>query len=452
MNIRATIDKLMGKGERSRLLVKNIMASFVIKGWSALVVLLMVPLTLKCLGAYQNGVWLTVSSLLVWIDQMDIGLGNGLRNKLATFIAQDERQKAIQAISSTVAMLVCIMLPILIVLCALVWTTDVYSFLNVSAEAIPTLRASLLAAVLLVCLTFVFKFVGNFYMGMQLPFVSNAITVVGQTLALLATAALLHIGQASFFNVVLVNTAAPLLVYLLAYLFTFYVKYRELRPNIGSVNLKAAADLGNTSLKFFWIQVATLIQYMSANILISKLFSPEMVTPYQIAYRYMSLIIVVFTVVCMPFWNATTDAYARGDMDWIRRASRKTDLIIVVFGLSLVIMTIVSPMVYHIWIGSETTIPFGITAMMALYIFLLILSMRYSYFLSGVGALRIQLYMTVTALIFIPAAWLVSIHTDSIIWFMAVMCICVAPGAIANATQLNKILNGKATGIWKIDA
>ena len=36
--------------KRTSLLQKNIIASFLIKGWSALVVLLMVPATLHCLG------------------------------------------------------------------------------------------------------------------------------------------------------------------------------------------------------------------------------------------------------------------------------------------------------------------------------------------------------------------------------------------------------------------
>ena len=59
---------------RSSLLQKNILASFVIKGWSALIVLLLVPATLNCLGEYKNGIWLTISSLLLWIDNMDIGV------------------------------------------------------------------------------------------------------------------------------------------------------------------------------------------------------------------------------------------------------------------------------------------------------------------------------------------------------------------------------------------
>ena len=72
---------------RTAAIYRNVAMSFLLKAFSALITLLMVPLTITCLGEYQNGVWLTVSSLLVWIDQMDIGLGNGLRNKLAESIA-----------------------------------------------------------------------------------------------------------------------------------------------------------------------------------------------------------------------------------------------------------------------------------------------------------------------------------------------------------------------------
>ena len=58
--------------KRSRLLQKNILASFLIKGWSAVIVFLMTPVTLKCLGEYSNGVWLTISSVMLWIDNLDI--------------------------------------------------------------------------------------------------------------------------------------------------------------------------------------------------------------------------------------------------------------------------------------------------------------------------------------------------------------------------------------------
>ena len=435
---------------RSRLIVKNVIASFFVKGWTAIVVLLMVPLSLKCLGIYQNGVWLTISSLLVWIDQMDIGLGNGLRNRLTAHVAHGEMAEARMVVSSTVVMLACIVLLLIFCVTPLIWFTDVYAFLNVEPDIIPEMRIALTTAVILVCMTFVMKFISNVYMGMQLPAVSNLLMALGQTFSLLATWLAYISGHATFFVVVVVNTLSPLIVYILAYPYTFLRKFPELRPSLKYVNLSSVLELGNLGIKFFWLQIAGVIQFMTANLLISNFFSPTMVTPYQIAYRYMSIVMVLFTVVCMPFWNATTDAYERNDIQWIRNANRKMNWMSLCIALLLFLMIVVSPWVYRIWIGEACEVSSGMTVLMALYIFLLILSMRYSYFLSGIGALRLQLYMTIMTVIFIPSAWLVSRLTHNILWFMAVMCICVAPSVIVHMIQLHKILDNKATGIWKI--
>ena len=65
----AIISRLLGKDQRTTLIRKNILASVLIKGWSSLVLLLLVPLTIACLGSYKNGVWLTMSSVLLWINR-----------------------------------------------------------------------------------------------------------------------------------------------------------------------------------------------------------------------------------------------------------------------------------------------------------------------------------------------------------------------------------------------
>lgn len=83
--------KIFKGDKRSALLKKNIAGSFFIKGWNCIVQLLLVPLTLNCLNQYEYGIWLTINSILIWIDQFDIGLGNGLRNKLAESIAQNDK-------------------------------------------------------------------------------------------------------------------------------------------------------------------------------------------------------------------------------------------------------------------------------------------------------------------------------------------------------------------------
>ena len=434
--------------DRSRYLFANIAASFLIKGWSAVVVLLLVPATLHCLGEYQNGIWLTISSLLLWIDNMDIGLGNGLRNKVAEYMAHDETERTRRLISSTFAMLTCIIIPVLLILLLLIAVSDPYGVLNAEPSKVTHLDQVLMVTVTLVCTSFIFKLIGNFYMGLQLPAVSNLLIALGQTLALVGTYIVLWSGSHSLMHIALVNTAAPLLVYLIAYPITFYYKYPQLRPAFSLINLKEAKEVVNMGAQFFIMQISSVVLFMTSNLLISKLFSPSMVTPYQITYRYFSVLLVAFTVICMPFWNATTDAYERNDIEWIRQATRKLRLMTIGILVMMMVMVVISPWVYDIWIG-DITIDFRMSIVMATYIFILIYSMRYSYFINGIGKLRLQLIFTVSAaIIFIPLAYLATQWTHNIIWFMVVMCLVNIPGLIINRIQFHKLINGKATGIW----
>ena len=167
------------------------------------------------------------------------------------------------------------------------------------------------------------------------------------------------------------------------------------------------------------------------------------------AIDYFSILLVAFTVICMPFWNATTDAYERGDIQWIRNATRKLRLMIIGIMACMVLMVILSPWVYSIWIGDSITIDIRMSIVMATYIFILIYSMRYSYFINGIGKLRLQLiFTTAAAVIFIPLAYLTTQYTHSIIWFMIVMCLVNIPGLIVNRIQFSKLINGQAKGIW----
>ena len=442
-------EKSISNQQRSSLLQKNILASFVIKGWSAVIVLLMVPATLHCLGEYNNGIWLTISSLLLWIDNMDIGLGNGLRNKVAEYMAHGEHERTRSLVSSTFAMLTSIIIPVMLVLLLLIMVGNPYQIFNATPDKAPHLEQVLMVTVILVCTSFVFKLIGNFYMGLQLPAVSNLLIALGQTVALIGTYIVLYSGSHSLMLIALVNTAAPLLVYLLAYPYTFFYKYPHLRPSFKLINFKEARAVINMGVQFFIMQISSVILFMTSNLLISKLFTPSLVTPYQITYRYFSLMLVAFTVICMPFWNATTDAYQRNDMDWIRNATRKLRLMIIGIMICLIIMVVLSDTIYAIWIDRQTIIDIKMSIVMAVYIFILIYSMRYSYFINGIGKLRLQLiFTTVAAVLFIPLAYLITLFTHSIIWFMIVMCLVNIPGLIVNRIQFYKLINGKANGIW----
>lgn len=431
---------------RTALLKKNVLASFAIKGWSALVVFLLAPVTLLCLDKYANGVWMTISTMLVWIDTMDIGLGNGLRNKLAEYTAKGDNEKSREVTSTTFFALIMIILPIAFLLTLFVGIVDIGGMMNVDIKKVSDLTPALLASILLFCGTFVFKFIGNVYMGLQLPAVNNAIIAIGQTLTLVLTFVAYYLGWHSLLIIAIINTASPLLVWIISYPVTFKCRYPHLMPSLGYFRGGMVRELYSLGIQFFVIQISSIVLFMSTNLLISRWFTPEMVTPYNLAYRYFGTILVIFTVVCTPYWSATTDAYQRGDMEWIRGADRRmTRIMIGVAGLVALMLAVSGP-VYYIWINywqkSNVDIPFAMSCLVAAYIFILVQSMRYSNFLNGFGVLRPQMYMTLlAAIIFVPLTWLAVQITDSVYALLAVMCLVNVPGLIVNMIQFKKVLN-----------
>ena len=436
---------MTNNNKRSNLLMKNIVASLFVKGWSALVVLLMVPLTLKMLGVYSNGVWLTISGILIWIDFMDIGLGNGLRNAVANFVATGNDEKVREAVSSTFFMLILIVIPMLALLCLSIYFFDMYELLGVSNELVGNLNAILTIAAVLACLTFILKSIGNLYMGLQLPAISNLIMCMGQTLALLLTFVAYKSGYRSLLVVVSINTISPLIVWLLSYPYTFMYRYSQYSPSWKFVNMQMSRELCYNGIRFFVLQIFAVVMFASINVVISRVFSPAEVTPYQIAYRYFSVVLVFFNIICMPFWNATTDAYTKGDTLWIHRTSTKLNMVVGSALLLLVLMVLVSDFVYKIWIGNEVHIPFDLSVSMAAYIFVLIVSLRYSYILNGVNALKIQLIFTsIATIIFLPLAWFAGKYYGSITSIVLVMCLVNIPGLIANAWKYYQIFYKKS--------
>lgn len=440
---------ILGGDNRSNLIRKNIIISFCIKIWSALVQLLMVPLTLHCLGVYENGLWLTISSLLIWIDNLDIGLANGLRNNLAVHLALGEKIEAQKTVSSTFYMLVLLFIPIIFLINIWIFCVDTYQFFNVDSDIVNNLNVILHVSAILVCTTFIFKFIGNFYMALQLPAINNALNTLGQTIALLGVVVLYVTGIHSLLCVALINTISPLIVYVVAYPITFYKKYPDLCPHISMVSKSSMKSLATTGIKFFVLQIAGVVLFMSTNILISRFFSPELVTPYQIAYRYFMVLQLIFVIICAPYWTATTDAYKKNDFEWIKKSNKLLDKMMTSLFIIAFFMVIFARPIYTIWIGDANAVSLPMTVIVAVYVMILVASMRYSYILNGFGTLRLQLIMTIiAAVLYIPLATLVCSYKNNLNYLLYVMCAVNLPGLLVNIVQYYKIVNRRAKGIW----
>lgn len=429
---------------------KNVLASVLIKGADTLVYLLLVPVTLGYLNAYEYGIWLTLSSILSWFNSFDIGLGSGLRNKLGEAMANDDKERGRAYVSTTFFMLVLLTGLMFAVFSAIINYIDWYSLLNVERDTVGNLREVIIVSFLFFCISFLFKFVGNVYQALQLPAVNNLMVLGAHVFSLVIIFILRQTIPGSLFWVAAVYSAAMPAVYLVCYPVTFMKLYPYLAPSYRYFRKEYLKELFSLSILFFILQVMGIVLFSLSNLIISNLFGPDQVTPYNIAYRYFSIVLVFANFILAPLWSAATDAYAKNDMQWIKSCMMKMNRLFIVVAMVLAIMLLCSNIIFHLWVGDAVCVPYSMSLLMAIYVLIIFYSLCYSTILNGMGLLFMQsCNIIIVSIIFIPLCLCLS-SMFGINGIVMAMCLANVSGALLNTVQLNKILKGSCleSSIW----
>ena len=75
-------------------LKKNISILLLLKPLSMVLSYVYIPIVLNFLGEEKYGVWVTLLSIISWVNYFDIGIGNGVRNKVTECVAANDRNRA----------------------------------------------------------------------------------------------------------------------------------------------------------------------------------------------------------------------------------------------------------------------------------------------------------------------------------------------------------------------
>jgi len=201
-------------------------------------------------------------------------------------------------------------------------------------------------------------------------------------------------------------------------------------------------------IKFFFLQIAGIVLYQTSNIIIAQLFGPAQVTPYNIAYKYFSVIPMVMGIILMPFWSAYTEAWVKKDIDWIKTSLKKLKLTWALFSIFTIIMLIFSNLVYKLWVGKEIVVPISVSIVIAAYVIMNAWTNIYSLFLNGAGKIKLQLYVSlIGTVINLPLAIFLG-KTIGIAGVILSTVILSLLSAVIEPMQTHRIINNTAKGIW----
>jgi O-antigen/teichoic acid export membrane protein len=436
--------------ERSLKALVNIFFSFLLKGGSIIIQFALVPLTIDYLDKYQYGIWLTLASVLGWFSFFDVGIGNGLRNKLSITLANKDFKLARIYISTSYAFISLIFISLIIIFWFVNPFIDWVRVLNAPAELSNDLSKLTFYIFSFFSLRFIFGLIGNILYADQKPALNNMIGPLGSLFALIIILILKKAVPGSLFWVGIVYGGTPLLVYVIFTFVLFKYKYEKIAPSLKFVQFKYLKDVLGLGMQFFIIQIAALVLFTTSNFLLSQFYGPEEVTAYNIAFRYFTAISMVFGIILTPYWSAITEAYTKKDFAWIQSTMKKLELIAYVFIVISIVMFFVADKVYLLWVGPTVIVPKSVSLMMTLYVIISLLGSTTNTFVNGTGKVRLQLYTAVISIIItIPLAILFCKVWDFGPAGVIAATLCTTfPTMILWRVQYQKIINGNATGIW----
>lgn len=446
------VSNLINKGQgRSVKAKKNIIASFFIRGVSIAISLIIVPLTINYVNPSRYGIWLTLSAIVGWFSFFNIGLTQGLRNKFAEAKAKDEDDLAQIYVSTTYAILAIIFFVVWIVFLLCNNFLNWAHILNIS-ETMHS-EVSILAVIVFTyfCLQFVLKVITTLILADQQPAKSSLIDVLGQVVSLIFILILVKTTQGSLVKLGLALCLSPLLVLIAANIFFFKGTFKNYKPVMSKVRFAYAKDLFHIGIVFFIIQVAGIIQFETANVIIARNFGTADVTNYNIVFKYFGILNMIFIVFLTPFWSASTEAYLKNDIQWIKNAVKKYNALNIILLLVGIIMLTFSRQIYSLWLGKGTVeINFYLSLWGLIYFLLTMFAGTYVFFLNGINALRIQfIACVISPFLYVGIAiFLIKYYKMGVYSLFIASIIANFNGFFLSPLQYHMIINRKRKGIW----
>jgi O-antigen/teichoic acid export membrane protein len=294
------------------------------------VIFVSMRVALPYLGEARFGVWATISSLTTLMMIFDLGIGNSMVSQVARLAAQDEGAALRKLMITGLSMLVLIGMLLGAVLVSLAaWAPLSWLYKGASPALIEEARGALMLFGVLFGLSIPLQAVNRIYAGLQEGYISSCAVGVMGVVSLLALPFMptVHAGIASLVLITYglqVVAGAILLVAL-------HRRFKLALPRFADFGESKVRDLVASGGLFFILQVTGVIGWDMDAILLSSLIGPASAATYAVVQRMFMLVAGPLAIVNAPLWGGYADAFARGDLQYIRKTLQRSLILTFLF-------------------------------------------------------------------------------------------------------------------------
>lgn len=377
--------------ERYRRALLMSIASLGARGIGVLTLAVSIPLTVRYLGTERYGLWMTIASLIGFLNFANLGLDHGLLNAIAGAHGRDDREAAAKYVSSAFFMILAAAALFGGTLVAVGWWIPWAQVFNISSpEAVAEAGPAVVAFVLCFVVGMPLGVVNQVQLGYQEGFINSLWDGGGKLLGLLALVVAIRL-EAGLPWLVLAASGAPVLATLLNGAVLFAVRRPWLMPSLRRADRQAAVWLFKRGIWFFAALLGGGLLYWSDNLIVARMLGASAVAAYAVAFQLFGFVAQFVALFLGPLWPAYGEALARGDSGWIVQAFRRslaaTTAMTGVMALALIFF---GRSIIELWVGVSVSPPESLLVGLALW---MVLNAGWSVsamLLNGLNRLRLQ--------------------------------------------------------------
>jgi O-antigen/teichoic acid export membrane protein len=322
--------------------------------------------------------WLTVSSVLMWLNLSQLGLGGGLLNEIGKASARDDRVLMRRHIAT--AYLVFLILALLVFAVILGVSRTPLAPLLLGVSKTPNLageaRVLFLVTGAMFAASLLTNAVGPVCMGLQEGYLVYGTFAAGSVLSLGALLGVYWLrGSVLAFAAAMSGPNLAMNAALALYVFTR--RHRALRPRLADVQLSSMRPLLSTGGALVLVLLGELTILNSTNPLIANRLGLAQVPSFAVPFGVFMIVATVCQGMASAYLAAFCEASARHDWHWIRatflHVSKKGLFLILPVAAAL---AVAGPFAIGMWTHGRVTPDHTLLIVMGVYFVLKVLSMQ----------------------------------------------------------------------------
>ncbi len=365
---------------------------------SGAVVLVTLPLARQNLSPELFGVWMMLSSLLAFMAFADLGVGNGVLNRVTRACAVHDDLMLRRTLFSGYAITICVSL--LLVLTWFFWLQWSAEPTALAGEISPANRIEVLNAlsafVLILAINIPASLVQRLQLGMQEGYWNGIVQFASSILTLIAVPLTLHLnGGVEMLVIATIGMqAAANVINTLIWL----VRHQFLRFNRWQSAIDAGTfiELFRAGGLFFLLQAAAAFAFQSDAIVITQTLGQAAYGDFAVVQKLFLFVSSLLTAAIAGLWPAFGDALARNDKEWaFKTLSRGVAIAAFISITGVVILSIAMPWIMAFWMHNLVNPPGTLIAALAIWTVIDSITAVLAAYMNGANILRAQVVIAV---------------------------------------------------------